>query len=48
VIRAARILGVPPWELQDQPLWWQLAALEAEHAEAAAQEEWSRQVTRQR
>jgi len=48
VIRAARILGVPPWQLQEQPIWWQWAALEAEEAEAAAREEWSRQVSRQR
>jgi hypothetical protein len=30
VIRAARYLGVPPWELLDQPIFWQHKALAAE------------------
>lgn len=34
LIRAARYLGVAPWELQAQPIAWQEWALMAENAEA--------------
>lgn len=36
LIRAARYLGVPPWELAERPVWWRNRALEAEHAELSA------------
>jgi hypothetical protein len=35
LIRAARFLGVPPWELADKPLTWYYWALAAESAEQA-------------
>ncbi len=38
LIRAARYLGVPPWELAEQPIFWQDAALLVEGAELEAQE----------
>jgi hypothetical protein len=34
LIRAARYLGVPPWELAGQPVWWMELAIIAEEAEA--------------
>lgn len=37
LIRAARYLGVPPWELAQQPAVWQDWALAAEQAEISAQ-----------
>jgi hypothetical protein len=37
-IRAARYLGVAPWELSEAPAFWRAAALEAESAEFAARE----------
>lgn len=37
VVRAARYLGVSPWDLEVQPYTWLLAAEEAQAAEAAAQ-----------
>jgi hypothetical protein len=36
MLRAARYLGVAPWDLADRPVWWQEIALAAEAAEAAA------------
>jgi len=36
LLRAARYLGVPPWELARQPVTWQRWALAAEEAEGAA------------
>lgn len=36
LIRAARYLGVPPWELAQQPVFWREAALACEEAEASA------------
>lgn len=38
-VKAARYLGVPPWELEQQPVAWTLVALAAESAEATAQEQ---------
>lgn len=32
-MRAARYLGVAPWELMDAPAFWRHAALQAERAE---------------
>jgi hypothetical protein len=40
--RAARYWGVPPWELYEQPLYWQVWALTAEAAENEAQDELSK------
>lgn len=34
LIRAARYLGVPPWQLAEMPVIWQEWALMAESAEA--------------
>jgi hypothetical protein len=36
LIRAARYLGVAPWELQAQPIAWQDWALMVENADAPA------------
>jgi hypothetical protein len=33
LIRAAQYLGVAPWELDEQPVMWQLMALSGEKAE---------------
>lgn len=33
LMRAARYLGVPPWELLDQPLFWREKALIAAHVD---------------
>jgi hypothetical protein len=38
VVRAARYLGVSPWELYEQPYFWTLRAINAESADGAAQE----------
>jgi len=37
VVRAARYLGVPPWELEDRPIEWFWRALIAESAEIEAE-----------
>jgi len=42
LIRAARYLGVAPWELATQPIAWQDWALMAENAEAPAPKQDSR------
>lgn len=42
LIRAARYLGVPPWELYEQPLCWQQWAQTAENAENEAANERSK------
>lgn len=39
LIRAARYLGTPPWELARQPTLWRDWALAAESAEAGAEAE---------
>ncbi len=36
LIAAARYLGVAPWELMEQSIWWQEKALIAQSAEAGA------------
>jgi len=47
LIKAARYLKVPPWELAEKPAWWVNVALEAQSAEAAAHKAHSeRKVTR--
>jgi len=38
-MRAARYLGVAPWDLYEQPVYWQRWAIEAESAENEAQAE---------
>lgn len=38
LIQAAKYLGVPPWELMEQSIWWRDKALIAMSAEAQAQE----------
>ncbi len=35
-LKAAKYLGVAPWDLLERPVWWQEVALAAEAAEAAA------------
>jgi len=37
LIRAAKYLGVPPWELLDRPVAWREFAIAAENAEMKAQ-----------
>lgn len=37
LIQAAKYLGVPPWELMEQSVWWQDKALIAMTAENEAQ-----------
>jgi len=44
LVRAARYLGVPPWELMDRPAVWVEMALEFEQAEAWAEAERLRQA----
>jgi hypothetical protein len=44
LIKAARYLGVPPWDLARKPVWWMQIALAAESAENAAQHQ-KRKVT---
>lgn len=38
-IRAARYLGVPPWELMKQPLYWRQWALAVQEAEEEVEAE---------
>lgn len=42
LIRAAKYLGVAPWELMRQPYFWQQKAILYEKVENAVQEELSR------
>lgn len=37
VLRAAKYLGVAPWELADQPIFWMRVALATESAELEAE-----------
>ena len=37
VIQAAKYLGVPPWDLMNQPVIWMVWALEAQKAEVQAE-----------
>jgi hypothetical protein len=46
VVRAARYLGVTPWDLYEQPLSWTLRALHAEYAEQSAGEQQSKAAER--
>jgi len=36
-LRAAKYMGVPPWELLKQPIYWRNWALQAEKAENEAE-----------
>lgn len=36
LVQAAKYLGVPPWELAKQPVWWMNVALAAQSAESSA------------
>jgi hypothetical protein len=47
-MRAARWLGVPPWELENQPAFWMEHALAFESAENWVDNERSRQEDRRR
>lgn len=38
LLRAAKYLGVAPWDLANQPILWQQVALVAEAAEAEAKQ----------
>ena len=38
LMRAARYLGVAPWELLDQPVYWQHKAIESERIDAEVEE----------
>ena len=37
MVRAARYLGVAPWELEERPALWAIRALVAQRAEAGAE-----------
>ena len=37
LLRAAKYLGVPPWELAEKPTYWMHWALIAEYAEGQAE-----------
>lgn len=39
LVRAARYLGVAPWDLYEQPLYWQKWAQTAQNAENEAENE---------
>lgn len=47
LVRAARYLGVPPWELARQPVAWMSWALTAERAESEG-EQIAFEIARQR
>jgi hypothetical protein len=44
LIRAAKYLGVPPWELAQQPRFWHEKALLYERIEGEAQQERERRA----
>ena len=44
LIRAAKYLGVAPWDLLQQPLFWQQKALLAEKVESAVQDQLQQQA----
>lgn len=48
LIRAAKYLGVAPWELARQPRFWRDRALQAEAAELGAKAELAKQAERRR
>lgn len=39
IVRAARYLGVPPWELEERSTMWTYRAITAENAESWAEAE---------
>lgn len=48
LIRAARYLNVPPWELMHRPTYWMDWALDAEMAENEARRELANRAETQR
>lgn len=46
LMRAAKYLGVSPWDLDEQPVYWMERALAAEEAESEVQHELQRQAER--
>lgn len=46
LIVAARYLGVAPWELERQPIFWKRIALQAQRSENKAHEQISKQYSR--
>jgi len=44
-MRAAKYLGVAPWDLIDRPIWWMHRALLFEAAENEAQAELNRRAS---
>jgi hypothetical protein len=47
LIRAAKYLGVAPWELAERPAAWRDWALAMEHGEASAQRQLQQRAQRQ-
>lgn len=45
-LRAAKYLGVPPWDLLEKPKAWVALALDAESAEAYAEEQHTNRAQR--
>lgn len=45
-LRAARYLGVAPWELEQMPVVWRYRALAAQDAENMAENERMKQATK--
>jgi len=45
LLRAAKYLNVPPWELLDQPLFWREKALIAERVDAEVEAEMTRRAS---
>lgn len=39
LVKAAKYLGVAPWDLMDQPMWWMVWGIEAWQAEVHAENE---------
>ncbi len=48
MVRAAKYLGVPPWELLDRPIAWREFALAAENAESKAQAKMQEKANKRR
>lgn len=47
LIRAAKYLGVPPWELAVMPMWWMEWAIEFEQAEVFGEIEFAKRTRQQ-
>jgi len=48
LIRAAKYLGVAPWALGEQSVWWLNAALDAERIDAAVEREMMQRAQRRK